>query len=65
MLKLRRGIVVGADPLEVEVDGERRRAWADEALVGPVEVGDEVVVNTAALDLGPRLGRLRRGPRRT
>ena len=52
MLKLRRGVVVEVDPLTVEVDGERRRAWADEALVGPVAVGDEVVVNTEALDLG-------------
>jgi len=52
LLKLRRGRVVGADPLEVEIDGERRRAWADEAMVGPVEVGDELVLNTAALDLG-------------
>ena len=38
--------------LAVEVDGERRRAWADESMVGPAEVGDDVVVNTAALDLG-------------
>ena len=38
--------------LVVEVDGERRRAWADESMVGPAEPGDEVVVNTAALDLG-------------
>ncbi|MEO8092146.1 MAG: DUF3866 family protein [bacterium] len=52
MLKLRRGTVVEADPLAVEVGGERRRAWADPALVGPVEVGDEVIVNTEALDLG-------------
>ncbi len=54
MLKLRRGTVAEADPgsLIVEVDGERRRAWADETTVGPVEVGDDVVVNTAALDLG-------------
>jgi hypothetical protein len=52
VLKLRRGRVVEADPLIVEVDGERRRAWADEALVGEVRVGDEVVVNTEALDLG-------------
>ncbi len=52
MLKLRRGTVVDADPLTVEVGGERRRAWADPALVGPVQVGDEVVVNTEALDLG-------------
>jgi hypothetical protein len=52
VLKLRRGIVAGIDPLEVEVDGERRRAWADAALIGPCEEGDEVVVNVAALDLG-------------
>ena len=52
MLKLRRGIVVGADPLTVEVAGERRAAWADPATVGGCEVGDEVVVNTAAVDLG-------------
>jgi hypothetical protein len=54
MLKLRRGTVIeaGAGGLAVEVDGERRRAWADEETVGPVEIGDDVVVNTAALDLG-------------
>ncbi|GIK77406.1 MAG: hypothetical protein BroJett022_10960 [Actinomycetes bacterium] len=55
MLKLRRGVVVEAGEdgrLVVEVDGERRRAWADEAMVGPAAVGDDVVVNTAALDLG-------------
>lgn len=52
MLKLRRGVVVEADPLVVEVDGERRRAWADELLLGQVLRGDEVVVNTEALDLG-------------
>jgi hypothetical protein len=51
-LKLRRGVVVSAQPLEVEVAGERRRAWADETLVGEMREGDEVVVNTAALDLG-------------
>lgn len=51
-LDLRRGVVVAADPLEVEVDGERRRAWADEVLLGEVREGDEVVVNAAALDLG-------------
>jgi hypothetical protein len=50
-LKLRRGVVVSADPLEVEVDGERRRAWADEALLGEMREGDEVVVNVAAVDL--------------
>ncbi|HEY8502152.1 MAG TPA: DUF3866 family protein, partial [Solirubrobacterales bacterium] len=51
-LKLRRGVVVSADPLEVEVGGERRRAWADEVLLGEMREGDEVVVNTTALDLG-------------
>jgi len=51
-LKLRRGVVVSADPLEVEVDGERRPAWADEVLLWEMREGDEVVVNVAALDLG-------------
>lgn len=51
-LKLRRGIVVSADPLEVELAGERRRAWADEVLLGEMREGDEVIVNAAALDLG-------------
>jgi hypothetical protein len=50
-LKLRRGVVAVAEPLEVEIDGERRRAWADEALLGEMREGDEVVVNVAALDL--------------
>lgn len=50
-LKLRRGVVASADPLEVEIDGERRRAWADQALLGEMREGDEVVVNVAALDL--------------
>jgi hypothetical protein len=51
-LDLRRGVVVSADPLTVEIDGERRRAWADEVLLGEMREGDEVVVNAAALDLG-------------
>jgi hypothetical protein len=51
-LKLRRAIIVSADPLEVEVDGQRRRAWTDEVLLGEMREGDEVVVNVAALDLG-------------
>lgn len=51
-LKLRRGVVVGEDPLTVEVDGEPRPAWADEALLGEMREGDEVIVNVAALDLG-------------
>lgn len=50
-LKLRRGVVVSAEPLEVEVDGERRPAWVDEVLLGEMREGDEVVVNVAALDL--------------
>jgi hypothetical protein len=33
-LDLRRGVVVATDPLTVEIDGERRRAWADEVLLG-------------------------------
>lgn len=51
MLKLRRGTVVGTDPLEVDVCGEVRRAWADLGAVGPLELGDELIVNTVALDL--------------
>jgi Protein of unknown function (DUF3866) len=53
-LDLRRGVVVSAAPLLVEIDGERRPAWADEVLLGEMHEGDEVVVNAAALDL--RLG---------
>jgi len=52
VLKLRRGVVAETDPLVVEVDGERRSAWADTALVGEVRSGDEVVVNVEARDLG-------------
>lgn len=52
MLKLRRAIVLTADPLTVEVAGEKRRAWADPGLIGPCEEGDEVIVNVEALDLG-------------
>jgi hypothetical protein len=51
-LDLRRGVVVSADPLVVKVDGQERRAWADEVLLGEMCEGDEVVVNAAALDLG-------------
>jgi uncharacterized protein DUF3866 len=51
-LKLRRGTVVSIEPLQVEVAGERRRAWADEVLLGEMREGDEVVVNVAARDLG-------------
>jgi len=52
MLKLRRGIVVGTDPLTVQVGDERRPAWADTGLVGEMADGDEVIVNTEAADLG-------------
>jgi uncharacterized protein DUF3866 len=51
-LALRRGIVVSADPLLVEIGGERRAAWADTALLGEMREGDEVVVNVAAVELG-------------
>lgn len=59
MLALRKGVVTGAaEPsaggiqhLDVEVDGVSRRAYADTSQVGLGEVGDEVVVNTEAVDL--------------
>jgi len=51
-LDLRRGVVVSAEPLVVEVGGERRPAWADRVLLGEMREGDEVVVNVTALDLG-------------
>ena len=51
-LELRHGVVVSADPLLVEVAGERRPAWADTMLLGEMREGDEVVVNVAAVRLG-------------
>ena len=58
-LSLRRGVVASIDrgggatvELTVEVNGERRPAIADRGLTGETEPGDEVVVNTLALDLG-------------
>src|ERR1700722_3212957 len=53
----RRGHPVGEQQLMVELSGERsgedrRRAVADVALVGRAQVGDEVIVNVEALDLG-------------
>jgi hypothetical protein len=51
-LQLRRGVVVAEDPLTVDVDGERRPAWADVALLGEMREGDEVIVNVAAVALG-------------
>jgi hypothetical protein len=54
-LVLRRGVVLAAGDLagpmqevEIRLGGERRTAVADVALVGPVHVGDDVVVNLAA-----------------
>ncbi|MGH2919042.1 MAG: DUF3866 family protein, partial [Solirubrobacteraceae bacterium] len=59
MLRLRRATVVAAGPadameqrLAVEIDGERRSAIADVGLVGHSEVGDEVIVNIEAVELG-------------
>ena len=57
-LALRRGTVVSVDEagpaarVTVAVDGEHRPAVAYVELTGPVEPGDDVVVNVAALDLG-------------
>lgn len=57
-LSFRRGSVVAVDErgpvsrIRVDLAGEERAAIAYVALVGPVEVGDDVVVNVAALDLG-------------
>ena len=53
-LALRRGAVVSVDGVEivVDVDGERRKAISYPEMTGPVEVGDDVVVNVAAADLG-------------
>jgi Protein of unknown function (DUF3866) len=58
MLCLRRGVVLAAgDPagpmqqLDVRLGGDRRPAVADVALVGSAHIGDEVIVNIAALDL--------------
>ena len=52
MLRLRRGVVVGTEPLTVRLEDQDRRAWVDRSLVGEVAEGDEVIVNTEALDLG-------------
>src|SRR3954447_13595811 len=60
MLTLRRGTVVDVrdhppateQRLTIEVDGARRPAVADVALVGFCAVGDDVVVNTVAVELG-------------
>jgi hypothetical protein len=63
LLKLRRAVVVDSGPpsdaaeqdLKIELTGaagEIRAAIGDVALVGRAEVGDEVIVNVQALDLG-------------
>lgn len=61
MLSLRRGVVKqvdssgdGADVVNliVEVDGADRPAYVDTAQIGECQVGDDVVVNTEAVDLG-------------
>jgi hypothetical protein len=59
MLKLRRATVTDAGPpdgpeqeLVVELEGRARAAIADVALLGAAQVGDEVIVNAQALDLG-------------
>jgi hypothetical protein len=57
-LALRRGTVASVDGLgpatrlTVDIDGELRPAMSYERLTGPVEQGDDVVVNVAARDLG-------------
>jgi hypothetical protein len=54
-LALRRGTVVSVDrggEVMVDVEGVRRRALSFEAMTGPIAVGDDVVVNVAAVELG-------------
>jgi hypothetical protein len=53
-LALRRGVVISVErqgEVTVEVGGERRPALSFEAMTGPIAVGDDVVVNVAAVDL--------------
>ena len=58
VLALKRGLVQlvksggPAAEIVVEIDGMERPAIAYTGLTGPVEPGDDVVVNTAAVDLG-------------
>lgn len=63
--RLRRGTIVsvvetrpGAIELEVEIEGGRAPALAYPDLVGPVAVGERVVLNTAAVALGLGTGGL-------
>ncbi|HXP99408.1 MAG TPA: DUF3866 family protein, partial [Solirubrobacteraceae bacterium] len=59
MLKLRRATVLEAGPVDgpeqelaISLDGERRSAIADVGLLGSSQVGDELIVNVQARDLG-------------
>jgi hypothetical protein len=52
VLKLRRGVATGTDPLRVRIGDQEREAWADESLVGEIREGDELILNTEARDLG-------------
>ncbi len=59
MIRLRRGVVTalgrarpGAHEIEVDLDGETAAAIAYPELVGPVTVGDTVLLNTTAVALG-------------
>src|SRR6185437_3848207 len=59
MLKLRRAVVVETGDahgleqrLTTEVQGRRREAIAEVSLVGRAQVGDELLVNVQALDMG-------------
>lgn len=59
MIRWRRGTVAtlgrswpGSQELEVDVDGARLRALAHPPLVGDPQVGDAVLLNVGALDLG-------------
>src|SRR2546423_10113316 len=59
MLKLRRAAVVeagdarsGEQELVIELERRRRAAIAEVSLVGRAQVGDEVLVNVQALDMG-------------
>jgi hypothetical protein len=59
MLKLRRATVLQAGPVDgpeqelaISLEGERRPAIADIVLVGASQLGDEVIVNVQARDLG-------------
>ncbi len=59
MLKLRRATVLRAGPVDgpeqelaISAEGERRPAVADVGLIGPSQIGDELIVNVQARDLG-------------